>query len=91
MRKVKVAVTQMACSREHPDNIEKAESIVREASNRGANIILLQALFETQYFCIDQNPEYFEWARPFEKHPMLERMSRLAKELIGHLNKTSKY
>ena len=81
MRKVKVAVTQMACSREHPDNIEKAESIVREASNRGANIILLQELFETQYFCIDQNPEYFEWARPFEKHPMLERMSRLAKEL----------
>ena len=81
MRKVKVAVTQMACSREYPDNIEKAESIVREASNRGANIILLQELFETQYFCIDQNPEYFEWARPFEKHPMLERMSRLAKEL----------
>ena len=81
MRKVKVAVTQMACSNEHLDNIEKAESIVREASNRGANIILLQELFETQYFCKDQNPEYFEWARPFEKHPMLERMSRLAKEL----------
>ncbi len=81
MRNVKVAVTQMACSREHPDNIEKAENIVREASNRGANIILLQELFETQYFCIDQNPEYFEWARPFEKHPMLERMSRLAKQL----------
>ena len=81
MRKVNVAVTQMACSRERTDNIEKAENIVREASNRGANIILLQELFETQYFCIDQNPEFFEWARPFEKHPMLERMSRLAKEL----------
>ena len=52
MRKVKVAVTQMACSREHPDNIEKAESIVREASNRGANIILLhQVLFDSSIPC----------------------------------------
>ena len=57
MRKVNVAVTQMACSRERTDNIEKAENIVREASNRGANIILLQELFETQYFFVLTRPK----------------------------------
>lgn len=81
MRNVKVAVTQMACSEEHSENIEKAENLVRKAADQGANVILLQELFETPYFCKDQNPEYFEWARPFENHPILERMSRLAKEL----------
>ena len=81
MRNVKVAVTQMACSAEHSENIEKAENLVRKAADQGANVILLQELFETPYFCKDQNPEYFEWARPFENHPILERMSRLAKEL----------
>ena len=81
MRNVKVAVTQMACSEEHSENIEKAENLVRKAADQGANVILLQELFETPYFCKGQNPEYFEWARPFENHPILERMSRLAKEL----------
>ena len=81
MRNVKVAVTQMACSAEHSENIEKAENLVRKAADQGANVILLQELFETPYFCKGQNPEYFEWARPFENHPILERMSRLAKEL----------
>ena len=71
----------MACSAEHSENIEKAENLVRKAADQGANVILLQELFETPYFCKDQNPEYFEWARPFENHPILERMSRLAKEL----------
>ena len=81
MRNVKVAVTQMACSAEHSENIEKAENLVRKAADQGANVILLQELFETPYLCKDQNPEYFEWARPFENHPILERMSRLSKEL----------
>ena len=56
MRNVKVAVTQMACSAEHSENIEKAENLVRKAADQGANVILLQELFETPYFCKDQNP-----------------------------------
>ena len=54
MRNVKVAVTQMACSKEHSENIEKAENLVRKAADQGANVILLQELFETPYFCKDQ-------------------------------------
>ncbi len=80
MRLVKVAVTQMACSDNHAENIDKAENLVREAAVQGANIILLPELFETRYFCKQQNPEFFKWARPFEKHPVLERMSNVAAE-----------
>ncbi len=81
MRLVKVAVIQMACSKDHNENVDKAENMVREAAVKGANIILLPELFETSYFCKQQNPEFFEWARPFEKHPVLDKMSGLAKEL----------
>mgnify|MGYP000011224422 FL=1 len=81
MRLVKVAVIQMACSEDHAENVDKAENLVREAAVQGANIILLPELFETRYFCKQQNPEFFEWARPFEKHPVLERMGSVAEEL----------
>ena len=50
MRNVKVAATQMACSAEHSENIEKAENLVRKAADQGANVILLQELFETPLF-----------------------------------------
>ena len=61
MRFVKVAVIQMACSEDHAENVDKAENLVREAAVQGANIILLPELFETRYFCKQQNPEFFEW------------------------------
>ena len=54
MRLVKVAVTQMACSEDHAENVDKAENLVREAAVQGANIILLPELFETRYFCKQQ-------------------------------------
>ena len=80
MRLVKFAVIQMACSEDHAENVDKAENFVRGAALQGANIILLPELFETRYFCKQQNPEYFEWARPFEKHPVLEIIGSVAKE-----------
>jgi N-carbamoylputrescine amidase len=42
------------CSADAPSNIERGVKLVREAAARGANIILLQELFETPYFCQDQ-------------------------------------
>lgn len=51
MRNVKVAATQMSCSSNIEENISKAETLVREAAAQGAQIILLQELFETPYFC----------------------------------------
>lgn len=79
--KVTVAATQMACSAESADNIARAEAMVREAAQAGANIILLQEIFETPYFCKDQNADYFDLAAPAHGHPTLQRMAGLAREL----------
>ena len=47
MRQVKVAALQFSCSKDVQENINKAEKMVREAADNGANIILLPELFDT--------------------------------------------
>ena len=81
MSRVTVAATQMACSWERDQNLAGAEALVREAAAAGAQIVLLQELFETPYFCKDQKQEYFALAQPAEDNPLLQRLSRLAAEL----------
>jgi N-carbamoylputrescine amidase len=81
MAQVTVAATQFACGPDVAENVDKAERMVRRAAAEGAQIILLQELFETPYFCKDQKQELFALARPAENHPTLQRMSRLAEEL----------
>ena len=46
--KVKVAATQMTCSWELEDNINKAKNIIKNAASQGANIILLQDGINTE-------------------------------------------
>ena len=53
MSKVTVAATQMACSWDRDANVARAEKLIREAAGRGANVVLIQELFETPYFCKD--------------------------------------
>ena len=81
MREVTVAATQMACSNETDKNVSNAEKLVRQAASEGAQIILIQELFESQYFCMDQKEELFELSKPFENHPTIKKFSSLAKEL----------
>ena len=80
MRKVTAAVTQMGCSRDREENLQKAEGLVRQAAEQGAQIILLQELFETRYFCQTQNFAYMDLARPLSESPAVKRLSVLAKE-----------
>ena len=61
---VVVAATQMACGWDRTENIRTAERLVREAKGKGAQIILLQELFETPYFCKDHLASHLELARP---------------------------
>ena len=81
MAEVTVAATQMACSWDTEDNLARAESLVREAAGRGAQIVLIQELFETPYFCIEQEYKHLDLARPVDDCPLIERMARLAGEL----------
>ena len=81
MREVTVAATQMACSNETDKNVSNAEKLVRQAASEGAQIILIQELFESQYFCMDQKEELFELSKPFDNHPTIKKFSELAREL----------
>ena len=81
MSHVTVAATQFACQRDSAANIDKAETLVRRAAAKGAQIVLLQELFETPYFCRDQKQSLFGLAKPAVGNPVIARMSALAKEL----------
>ena len=80
MKEVTFAATQMACSKNSKDNIDKAVNIIESAAKKGANVVLIQELFETQYFCKDQKEELFELAKPFEDNPTIHLMSKVAKD-----------
>ncbi|MFV0574453.1 MAG: N-carbamoylputrescine amidase [Vibrio sp.] len=81
MRKVTVAATQMSCSWDVENNVNKSEKLVREAAAKGAQIILLQELFETPYFCIEISESYHSLATTLEENATFKRLSELAKEL----------
>lgn len=80
-RTVTVAATQMACSWDRQANIAKAEKLVREAAAKGAQVILIQELFETPYFCQKPNPEYLQLATGVEENPAIQHFQKIAKEL----------
>lgn len=81
MRKITVAATQMRCLWDKEATLKKAEQLVRDAAKAGANIILLQELFETPYFCQTHSFEYLELSTPPEKNAAILKMRQLAKEL----------
>lgn len=81
MRKVIVAATQMSCSSSIDENIEQADLLVREAAAKGAQIILLQELFETPYFCQKEKSEYYVYATELEKNKAIQHFQQVAKEL----------
>jgi len=78
---VTVAATQMACSWDRDANLANAEKLIRAAAARGANVVLIQELFETPYFCKDHQPRHFDLAYPLEGHPAVEHFRKLAREL----------
>jgi len=81
MREVTFAATQFACGTDRAANAAKAEAMVRAAAAKGANVVLLQELFETRYFCQDQLADNFALAAPFAGNPLIARMAALAREL----------
>ena len=78
---VTVAATQMSCGWDREENIARAERLVREAAGRGANVVLIQELFETPYFCKDHLASHFELATEVGENPAVRHLSRVAAEL----------
>ena len=77
---VKVAATQMSISWDIENNIKKADKMIEDCAKDGANIILLQELFLTPYFCQKEKYEYFELATEFENNKYLAHFSEMAKK-----------
>jgi N-carbamoylputrescine amidase len=81
MRQVTLATTQTACGPDVDANLDRAEALVREAAAGGAQIVLLQELFASEYFCKDESSRFFGLAQPFEGSPLVARFASLAREL----------
>ena len=81
MRSVTLAATQMACGADRAQNVAQATALVRRAHGKGAQVILIQELFETPYFCKDQLPKHFALASPYEANALIQEFSSLAREL----------
>ena len=81
MREVKVAATQMACTWNREETLKKADRMVREAAKQGADIILLQELFETPYLCQRHDFEYMDLCTTLEENPAVNHFKKVAKEL----------
>jgi N-carbamoylputrescine amidase len=81
MRNVTVATTQMACGWDIQQNIATATDLVTKAAKAGANIILLQELFETPYFCQVHEFDYFKLATTVADNVAINHFKQLAKEL----------
>lgn len=79
--KVKLAASQMACSRNYDENIKKATQFIREAKKQGVDMILLQELFERNYFCQIEDYSRFDFAEEYAHSKTLEYFENLAKEL----------
>lgn len=79
--KVKVAATQISLTWDINKNIEKAKNMIKDCAKNGANIILLQELFKTPYFCQLEKYEYFKLAEDKDNSKFLQEFQNLAKEL----------
>lgn len=81
MRKVTVAATQMSCTSNIEENIRRADALVRKAAAQGAQIILLQELFETPYFCQKEKSDYYVYATELEENKAVAHFREVAREL----------
>jgi len=80
-RPVTVAALQMSCDWDTPGNIARAEQLVRKAAAQGAQVILLPELFETPYFCIEQDARHLGLAHTVADDPAVRHFSAVAREL----------
>jgi len=77
---VRVGLVQMACGQDSKLNLKTAEQGIRKAAGQGAQIICLQELFQTPYFCQTEDHEHFNRAEEIPG-PSTQAMSQLASEL----------
>jgi N-carbamoylputrescine amidase len=76
----KIGLVQMPCSLDQEENLRRAIRGIRQAASQGAEIVCLQELFRSQYFCREENAELFGLAETIPG-PSTEILAGIAKEL----------
>ena len=79
-KKINIGIVQMSCSGDVDDNFDKALIQIREAAAKGAQVICLQELFKSLYFCDVEDHKNFELAEAIPG-PSTNSLGALAKEL----------
>ena len=77
---ITIGLVQRKCSVDPAANLERAIEAIREAARRGAQIVCLEELFRSQYFCREENADRFDLAEPIPG-PSTEVLGKLAREL----------
>ena len=77
---MKIGIVQHRCGQEVEKNLERIEAGIREAARQGAQLVVLQELHNSLYFCQTENTELFDLAETIPG-PSTERFGRLAKDL----------
>ena len=80
MKNVSFALIQLSCDEDQSKNTEKTFSAIRNAASKGAQVICLQELFQSVYFCYEENPSFFDLAQTIPG-PLTNQLGDLAKEL----------
>jgi N-carbamoylputrescine amidase len=80
MDKFTIGLIQKKCSPDPKDNLNATLAAIRDAAKRGAQIICLQELFRTQYFCREENHDNFDLAEPIPG-PTSDVLAKIAAEL----------
>jgi N-carbamoylputrescine amidase len=80
MKNVSFALIQLSCDEDQSKNKEKTFSAIRDAASKGAQVICLQELFQSVYFCYEENPSFFDLAQSIPG-PLTNQLGDLAKEL----------
>jgi len=76
--KFTVGLVQMRCSTDPRENFDKAVARTRDAARHGAQIVCLQELFRSQYFCQTEDHARFDLAEPIPG-PSTEELGKLAR------------
>ena len=77
---VRVGLVQMRCSAQPERNVERTLALIREAAESGCQVVCLQELFRSLYFCQEEDESRFDLAETIPG-PTTEVLGSLAKEL----------
>lgn len=80
MSRLAVALIQQSCTGDREANIAKTVAMIREAKERGAELVLLQELHSSLYFCQREDVANFDLAEPVPG-PTSDRFTAVAREL----------